>query len=127
MIVVLAGFVAGLIHVFMGPDNLAAIAPIATKQQRGSWLAGLVWGLGHSAGVGLVGMMSLVLREFLPVESISEYSDRLVGVMLIAIGAWGLRKALQIHTHRHTHDGAEHEHIHMHAGHKVHRHSHAAF
>ena len=82
MIVVLAGFVAGLIHVFMGPDHLAAIAPIATKHQRGSWLAGLVWGLGHSAGVGLVGMMSLVLREFLPVDSISEYSDRLVGVMV---------------------------------------------
>ena len=34
LLVVAAGIVAGLIHVFSGPDHLAAIAPVAISSGR---------------------------------------------------------------------------------------------
>src|SRR5438067_10364421 len=102
--VVVAGFAAGLIHVLSGPDHLAAIAPLATKQSRGSWAAGLRWGFGHSSGVCVIGILSLLLRGMIPVDLISDSSDRIVGLLLIGISAWALRKALQIHSHEHGHD-----------------------
>lgn len=116
MFTLLAGLSAGFIHVLSGPDHLAAVAPLAVKKPRGSWNAGFRWGLGHTAGVAVVGVLALALRETLPLEPISNASERFVGVLLIAIGAWALRKALQIHSHPHQHEGeaGTHEHIHMH-------------
>jgi len=131
LLIVAAGIGAGLVHVFSGPDHLAAIAPLAMKRQRGAWLTGLRWGMGHASGVIFVGILSLILRGILPVDLISNWSDRLVGALLIGIGFWTLRKALLIHTHAHAHEGETHEHIHIHAvkAHAVkrHLHAHAAF
>src|SRR6185312_14807493 len=109
-----AGIAAGLIHVFSGPDHLAAIASLAMKRQSGAWLTGLRWGMGHASGVVFVGILSLILRGVLPVDLISSWSDRLVGALLIGIGFWTLRKALLIHTHTHAHEGETHEHVHVH-------------
>jgi sulfite exporter TauE/SafE len=122
-----AGLVAGLIHVLSGPDHLAAIAPLATRNPHRSWNSGLRWGLGHSAGVVAVGLLSLLVRGWIPVDLISRFSDRIVGLMLIGIGVWALRSALKVHTHKHTHDNVEHEHFHMHAATSGHVHTHAAF
>jgi hypothetical protein len=134
VLIVAAGIGAGLVHVFSGPDHLAAIAPLAMKRQRGAWVTGLRWGMGHASGVIFVGILSLLLRGLLPVDLISNWSDRLVGALLIGIGCWTLRKALLIHTHAHAHDGETHEHIHFHGrnGGKSHAlrrhiHTHAAF
>ncbi|MEA3186444.1 MAG: hypothetical protein QOD99_274 [Chthoniobacter sp.] len=125
------GFLAGAIHVFSGPDHLAAIAPLSVKHPHRSWVAGFRWGAGHSAGVLVVGALSLLLREVLPIDLLSRSGDRLVGLLLIAIGAWSLRKALQIHSHDHFHHGERHEHLHLHgraARHaERHVHMHAAF
>jgi ABC-type nickel/cobalt efflux system permease component RcnA len=73
--------------------------------------------LGHSAGVTLVGLLALAVREAVPVAAISSWSERLVGVLLLGLGAWSLRQALrvQIHVHAHAHDGSRHEHVHYHA------------
>ena len=49
LLVVAAGIVAGLIHVFSGPDHLAAIAPLAMKRQGRAWITGLRWGGGHAS------------------------------------------------------------------------------
>ena len=136
MIAPLTGLIAGAAHVWSGPDHLAAVAPLAVPQRQRAWLAGIRWGLGHSAGVALVGLLSLGLRDVLPLESLSAWSEKLVGVTLIGIGLWALRGALRhgIHTHEHEHDGERHLHIHTHrhgqphdspAAH--HRHLHAAF
>lgn len=116
MWVPLAGFAAGFLHVVSGPDHLAAVAPLAVRAHGDAWRTGLRWGVGHSAGVALVGLLALGLREALPVEAISAWSERLVGVLLIGIGLWGMRQAVRvrIHTHTHTHDGETHEHVHFH-------------
>jgi len=135
MIAILSGLLAGAGHVWSGPDHLAAIAPIAVRQRRSAWLPGLRWGIGHSAGVIVVGLLSLMLREFIPVDLLSSWGERMVGVMLIGIGLWGLRKALKhnIHTHEHEHGGERHVHIHVHSANSrhgkaaAHQHSHAAF
>lgn len=126
---------AGMVHVWSGPDHLTAIAPLAARSPRGAWVPGVRWGLGHSAGVALVGLLSLWLRDLMPADLLSSWGERLVGVMLFGIGIWGMRKAFskQVHSHEHRHDGETHVHIHVHTHNvahqraEAHRHSHAAF
>jgi len=94
---------------------------------------GFKWGLGHASGVIFVGLLALVLRRALPIETFSSWSERIVGVVLGAIGLWGIRAALKnrVHVHEHSHGGDTHVHLHVHspqhahAG--VHMHSHTAF
>jgi hypothetical protein len=97
-----AGLAAGLLHVFSGPDHLAAVAPLALSEETGressglrveGWRTGLQWGVGHTAGVVLIAALLLLLREQLPLDAISAYSERIVGVALIAVGAWRIRGA----------------------------------
>lgn len=133
MISAIAGFAAGSIHVLAGPDHLAAISPLAVESKKSTWIIGLRWGIGHTTGVGLVGLLALIGREIIPIDIISSYSERLVGLVLITIGIWGIHKALskKIHTHHHMHDGTEHVHVHTHLTigvdpEKEHRHTHAA-
>jgi hypothetical protein len=108
MFAFLAGIGAGLLHVFAGPDHLAAVAPIASNRERGHWLTGLQWGIGHTLGVLLIAALLLVLKEQLPLDAISAYSERVVGASLIVIGGWGLWRAwvlrcsgAQVHSHNH--------------------------
>lgn len=124
LIAAFSGLMAGLIHVLSGPDHLAAVAPLAADSERRPWLAGLDWGFGHTGGVLLVGALALVLRELLPLEALSSWGERLVGVVLIGIGLWGFRRALglRVHVHAHTHGGVPHEHVHAHAGGARHAH-----
>ena len=131
-----AGLLAGLIHVLTGPDHLAAIAPLAISSRRGAWRAGVRWGLGHSGGVLVVAGVALAMRGLLVAHSVSAWGERVVGVALVGIGLWGLRKAFfspRLHAHEHNHDGQPHVHLHVHAAaveHKTpsaHAHSHAAF
>ena len=106
MILVLAGLVAGFVHVLSGPDHLAAMAPYATERKARAWRTGVRWGLGHSAGVLGVGLLALMLRDALPVEAISAWGERCVGLVLIGIGVWGLRKAMaatRVDTDQHRH------------------------
>lgn len=114
MFAFVAGLAAGLLHVLSGPDHLAAVAPLAADGDRGRWRTGLQWGIGHTAGVVLIACLLLLLREQLPLDTISAHSERLVGVALIAVGGWGLRSAwvrgFSTHaatsTHHHSHSAA---------------------
>ena len=94
MTLALAGLVAGAVHVLSGPDHLAAIAPYAVADKARSWRTGVRWGLGHSAGVLVVGLLVLLTRQALPVEALSARSELGVGLVLIGIGIWGIRAAL---------------------------------
>ena len=91
---VIAGFGAGLIHVLSGPDHLAAVAPLALGKGRQGWRTGFEWALGHSGGVFGMGVLALLFWGWLPLETISSWSERLVGVLLIGIGAWGICKVI---------------------------------
>ncbi len=113
MFAFLAGLAAGLLHVFSGPDHLAAVAPLvvdydglqpvlsqgaprARRRRRvEGWRTGLEWGIGHTTGVVLIALLLLWIRERLPLDAISAYSEQLVGAALIAVGAWGMKGAWQ--------------------------------
>ena len=137
MIALLSGFTAGLVHVLSGPDHLAAVAPLTVAHHERPWLTGLRWGLGHASGVVGVGLLALYLRELLPLGALSFWAERLVGIVLIGVGLWGLRIALtcHVHTHEHFHDGRTHAHLHVHGPktahehgqERPHRHGHTAF
>ena len=106
-----AGLFAGLVHVVSGPDHLAAVAPLAADGSRPQWRAGLSWGLGHTSGVVLIGLLLITFRAFLPLAAISAYSERLVGVALVALGVWAAVRARDFHRrgdrpHSHPSGGA---------------------
>ncbi|HYB94256.1 MAG TPA: hypothetical protein VEC39_04745 [Vicinamibacterales bacterium] len=114
-----AGLAAGSLHVFSGPDHLAAVAPLVADSEaqpdrsRGNprwhlegWITGMQWGVGHTAGVLLIATLLLMLRDQLPLDAVSLYSERLVGLSLIAVGAWGVWKASRRDPRPHTHAGA---------------------
>jgi ABC-type nickel/cobalt efflux system permease component RcnA len=133
LIAPLTGIIAGVIHCLSGPDHVAAVAPFALEGQRKGWLVGLFWGIGHTAGVWVVALVAILLREALPVEALSHWSERIVGATLIGIGLWTARKATayRVHYHDHVHDGVRHTHVHLHRSAVDHRsvpahvHSHA--
>ena len=106
MIAIFAGLAAGLLHVFSGPDHLAAIAPMVIDGERRGWRSGLQWGFGHTAGVLLIATLLLLLKEQLPLDAISAYSERIVGMSLIVVGSWGVWKASRAVITPHSHTGA---------------------
>ena len=89
------GLLAGGLHALSGPDHLAGVAPFAAEEGRRAWLVGLAWGLGHTSGALAAAALALVLRFWIPgIEAqVSSISDRLVGVLMCALGAVGLHAA----------------------------------
>lgn len=124
MFALFAGLFAGALHVVSGPDHLAAIAPFSATGKKRAARIGLRWGIGHSGGVILVGLVALLFRDTFNVIAFSSAAEWLVGVTLIAIGLWGLRQAYadRIHDGNHEHGPVQHAHIHL-----ANRHSHAAW
>ena len=132
MLTLLTGFIASVAHVVTGPDHLAAVTPLAIDSRRKSWMIGFSWGLGHTVGMLLIGLLFIVFKEILPVNAISRHSDTVIGLLLIGIGSWAIfrtyrrhahgnrphthfhtRPFLYAHIHRHAHDDSpEHEHTH---------------
>jgi hypothetical protein len=125
-----AGLIAGAIHVFTGPDHLAALAPLSLQARRRAWSVGMRWGLGHSAGVLVVAAVAFAFRSAVHLERLGGWGERLVGATLIVLGLWGFRSLFKqrLHAHPHEHDGAEHVHFHVHGARPdAHVHTHAAF
>jgi len=111
-----AGIAASVLHVIAGPDHLAAVTPLAIETRRKVWKIGLFWGFGHLIGMLLIGLLFLSFKEYIPLEKISEHSEQLVGVVLIAVGLWALFSIFyksKNHKHPHVH-GGEKPYIHVH-------------
>ena len=112
----LAGILASMLHVISGPDHLAAVSPLVIESKRKAWKIGLSWGLGHIIGMLLIGVLFLIFKEYIPLDKVSEYSEQLVGLVLIGIGFWsfyGIFKGKNTHKHPHIHS-EEKPYIHIH-------------
>ncbi|GAB1417781.1 hypothetical protein MASR2M12_05460 [Bacteroidales bacterium] len=129
----LVGLIASLLHVISGPDHLAAVTPLAIDNRLKAWIVGLGWGFGHVFGMLLIGLLFLLFRNLIPVDLISEYSEVLVGIILIAIGLWALWRVFghphPVHSHPHSHtdeigQSFTHIHHHNHPSVNIHRHDH---
>ena len=126
----IAALIASILHVITGPDHLAAVVPFAIESKKRAWKIGLFWGIGHLLGMILIGVLFLLFKELIPVDKISEYSEQLVGLVLIFIGVWSFYKLFKnesSHKHLHVHandDLTIHKHEHKHHGHNNHTHHH---
>ncbi len=127
------GLIASIIHVLAGPDHLAAVGPLAVRAKYRPWLIGMSWGIGHVAGMLLIGLIFFFFRDIIPIDFISENSERIVGLLLIVIGVWALLKIKTLkqpkHSHDHKHQTEDdtvyvhrHDHDHMHTHEHGHRH-----
>ncbi len=125
-----AGIIASILHVITGPDHLAAVVPFAIESKRKAWKIGLFWGIGHLVGMLFIGILFLVFKDLIPIESISDYSEQLVGFVLIGIGIWAFYKIFKKdknHKHLHVHSENSpiiHSHKHEHSHEKSHQHVH---
>ncbi len=126
----IAALIASMLHVITGPDHLAAVTPFAIESKKRAWKIGLSWGLGHLAGMLGIGLLFALFKELIPVELISEYSEQIVGFVLVGIGIWALYKVFKkekdhAHLHLHSEQGPViHKHPHDHSHTHDHRHKH---
>lgn len=126
-----AGIIAALLHVISGPDHLAAVTPFAIESKKKAWKVGLFWGIGHLLGMLSIGVLFLLFKDLIPVEEISNHSEKFVGIILIFLGCWILFKIFKNekkHKHLHVHtleNPIIHKHLHIHTSNKTHKHTHS--
>jgi ABC-type nickel/cobalt efflux system permease component RcnA len=134
------GGLLGLRHAFE-PDHLAAVSTLATRPGSRLWSAarlGLVWGLGHTATVGIVVLVVIVLGVRVP-ERLGPAAELLVAGLLVLLGAVVVWRYVRGRWHMHAHEhelgaaisrfplppsGAAHFHLHSHAAGSEHAHVH---
>jgi hypothetical protein len=116
------------------PDHVIAVTAILSRERRLAVAAriGVVWGLGHTLTVLMVGAAIIVFKIAIPTRLglAMEFGVALVLILLgMGAAAGVVRKAatrirggsssddgLVVHAHAHTHDGAMHAHPHVHVG-----------
>ena len=121
----ITGFLGALAHVLSGPDHLAAVTPFAIEEKKAAWKVGVFWGFGHITGMLLIGVLFLLFKNLVNVDTISAYSEFIVGFILIGIGLWAIikttktkikRRVIHLHynkppyVHTHKNDSIEHKH-----------------
>ena len=129
---ILTGLAAGAVHVVGGADHLVAMAPFSLNRPLAACRSALAWGAGHSAGVIVLALIAIGIKDLAHVEAMSSWAEFLVGVALLVVGALAVRTAfgLELHSHSHSHSDSSttHQHLHLHVrGQSNHcRHVHAA-
>lgn len=125
----LAGTMASMLHVISGPDHLAAVTPLVIESEKKAWKIGLSWGIGHLTSMLLIGVLFLIFKDYIPVDKISEHSEKLVGIVLIGVGVWAFYRIFNTQkTHKHPHVHTEDEtfiHIHKHEHNHSDKHAHS--
>lgn len=100
---IIMGILASMLHVWTGPDHLAAVTPLVFDSKKNHWQIGGAWGLGHLLGMLLIGVLYYMFKAYIPVDRISEYSEQIVGIILIGLGLWAFYRMKKVHEHHHIH------------------------
>lgn len=120
------GFVLGIKHA-IEPDHIIAVSTIASQSKKlsRSTLAGVFWGIGHTATLFIIGIILIFMKGEIP-EKWAMSLEFLVGIMLVYLGVTTVFSLKNIHVHQHEYDGEEHKHIHshIHSGKHEHQHQH---
>ena len=118
------GFVLGFKHA-IEPDHVIAVSTIATQSKKlwRSSLAGVFWGIGHTATLFIIGIVLIAMKGEIP-EKWALSLEFLVGIMLVYLGITTIRSFKNIHIHKHEHDNELHKHIHSHGHSGNHGHIH---
>jgi hypothetical protein len=131
--IALLGLLLGMRHA-TDPDHVIAVTTILSRERRLVVVArvGVVWGLGHTLTVLLVGAAIIVFKIAIPAR-LGLAMEFAVAVVLIMLGVGAaaslIRKAatrmrasssedegLVVHAHAHAHGDAVHLHPHVHVG-----------
>jgi high-affinity nickel permease len=111
------GFVLGLRHA-LDADHVIAVSTLISEQ-RGvlrSMRIGMVWGIGHTASLAVVGLLVVGFGWQIP-GALAVVAELCVGLMLVALGVrvlWKLQRGAVLHVHTHQHDARVHIHPHLH-------------
>jgi ABC-type nickel/cobalt efflux system permease component RcnA len=121
------GFLLGVRHA-TDPDHVIAVTTIVSRQQsiRHAGIIGVLWGLGHTITIVLVGTGIIVFNLTIP-PRIGLAMELAVGLMLILLGVLNLTGLTRWITERFTSEhsaGVIHAHVHRHGG-EAHVHTHA--
>jgi ABC-type nickel/cobalt efflux system permease component RcnA len=118
------GLILGIKHA-IEPDHVIAVSTIASQSKKlwKSSLAGVFWGIGHTATLFIVGMFFILMKGEIP-EKWAMSLEFLVGIMLIYFGITAIKSFGNIHVHTHDHDEDLHKHVHSHNHHGTHNHVH---
>lgn len=92
----------GFAHVLTGPDHLSALATLSANvgSCKQAFFLGVQWGVGHSAGLLLVGIILIVATSSNQNDTIqipkqaTIFFETMVGIFMISLGSWGVRRAL---------------------------------
>ncbi len=105
----------GALHALEVDHMLAVTTFVSTRPAlRTAANFGARWGLGHSIAVLAAGGLLLATGVRLP-ERYDTVGETLVGLVLMALGAWALASARKLHLHS-TEEHGGHAHLHVHAG-----------
>ena len=127
----LISLLLGLRHA-SDPDHLAAVTTLIAseeerKQTHKAGLMGLLWGLGHSTTLVVLGLPLVLFNRFLP-EPVQVIAETLIGAIIVFLAVRLLvrwRRGLY-HAHTHSHDDKPpHRHVHSHRESGTHEHAHA--
>jgi ABC-type nickel/cobalt efflux system permease component RcnA len=118
------GFVLGIKHA-IEPDHVIAVSTIASQSKKllKSTLAGVFWGIGHTATLFIIGVILILMKGEIP-EKWAMSLEFLVGIMLVYLGLTTILSFKNVHIHQHAHDGNEHKHLHSHSHNGQHQHNH---
>lgn len=115
--ILLFGFLIGLRHAIEADHVMAVASLAADKNPRRVIQQGVVWGLGHTLTLLVVGGIVLYADTLIPAE-VANMLELFVGVMLLVLGGDLIRRVVKnrwhIHTHQHS-NGLSHNHLHSHA------------
>jgi len=139
--IALLGLLLGMRHA-TDPDHVVAVTAILSRERHIGAVAriGVIWGLGHSLTVMIVGVAIIVFKIAIPTR-LGLAMEFAVAIMLILLGvgaAAGVMRhlarrvfadsaddALFVHSHSHTHSEVTHAHPHVHHTHlRVHSDAH---
>ena len=127
------GLVLGMRHA-TDPDHVIAITTILSRERRLSVATriGIVWGLGHTLAVLIVGAAIIVFKVAIPAR-LGLSMEFAVAIVLILLGVGSttslirdafnrvrgsessVDEGLIVHAHAHSHGDAIHSHPHVHA------------
>jgi len=119
------GLLLGIKHA-VEPDHIVAVSTIASKSGsllRAS-LAGVFWGIGHTATLFAAGIAVIALKGDIP-DTWALSLEFLVGLMLVCLGAASFRSLASLHVHEHAHEGRIQKHVHALTGGEGRSHRHA--
>ena len=140
-LMIIAGLTIGLLHAFE-PDHLSAVSTQLSKDSNAksskkpdlrnltirSSLRGVLWGMGHTSSIILVGLLVVGLSLNIS-DNFFVSAEIIVGFMLIILGILTIRnkgifRQKHIHPHKHS-NGVFHTHAHAHDA--DHKHGHRAY